>query len=149
MKDFLRKFKLLIEGKLPDYDEYLTVLNRKNELETEKAAREYHQSKKKITVPLVGFDSTSFEPTDTSARIGYLGQVDEFYEGILKDKLRGSIAEIRELLAGAVIDRSLPQNMTREQYDFLLRGMEAGLWKINDWAITLQGELRQKKDESI
>lgn len=100
----------------------------------------------KSPIPLAGFDSLDIEPSDTNERIAYAAQVDEFHESILKKKLYISIAEIRELLGKFVFDqRGLPHNMTRVEFDFFLRGMEAGLWKIHDWATRLQGELQELK----
>jgi hypothetical protein len=54
-----------------------------------------------------------------------------------------SIADIRELLSNIHVANGFPQNMQRNEYDFFLRGMEAFAWKINEWAISLQGERRE------
>ena len=142
--NFINKIKLLITGKLPDYDEYMRVTKALYE----ERKRSHHLQEQlgitELTLQVAGFDDLSHEPTDAKERMQYAARVGEFYEEVLKDKIRTSIAEIRETLAAVGTGGGLPQNMTRSEYDYLLRGMEAGLWKIHDWATILQGELKNK-----
>ncbi len=140
--------KLLIQGKLPDYNQYLkkaveleTAKKRIAELEGKLILREESQ---KMSIPIAGFDNFLIEPAEPDTRKAYAAQVDEFYNNILNAKIKISIGEIRQLLALASVSPGF-EHVPRNQYDFFLRGMEAGLWKINDWAQTLQGELREKQ----
>lgn len=148
MRNFIHKFALLVQGKLPDYNEYLiqtSALRKKiseYEIEISHLKRENTIVSKRTTVLVAGFDDLSTEPTDEKQRKIYATQVDEFYENILKQKVRVSIAEIREILSAIGYLQNIPNNMKRDQYDFFLRGMEAFAWKIHDWATTLQGEAR-------
>lgn len=92
---------------------------------------------------IAGFDSMDSEPTDEKARKDYVSEVDMFFESILGPKLKTVLGEVR-----ADFGRVIPQHeldglgMTREQYDWYLRGMEGMAWKIHDWCMTLQGERR-------
>lgn len=95
----------------------------------------------KPKLPVAGFDSTDCEPSDTVAREEYVKNVDFFYDAVMKDKLKTSIADIREMLSNVHVANGL--NMQRGEYDFFLRGMETFAWKMNEWATTLQGERRQ------
>lgn len=141
---FIQKIKLLIFGQLPDYDEYMKVSKALFEERKRVRALQEQLGLTELEIPISGFDDLSHEPTDEKERVQYAGRVSEFYDDILKDKIRTSIAEIREMIAAVGISAGLPQNMTRSEYDYLLRGMEASLWKIHDWATILQGELKNK-----
>lgn len=135
-----------------DYTEYLLRVNTlSNELAHAKErinslSRQLEEKTKNQSnlIFVSGFDDLSHEPTDAKERERYASEVSDFYERTLKAKIRTSIAEVRESLAALSIGVGLPQNMTREQYDFTLRGMEAGFWKIHEWATILQGELKNK-----
>lgn len=149
---FTQKIKSFFEVKPEDYTtNALLIRDLTSQLREandrvrylEALGRENLEKQSKL-IFVAGFDDLSHEPTDTEARKKYAAQVSEFYEDVLKAKIRTSIAEIRESLAAVGTGVGLPQNMTRTEYDFLLRGMEAGLWKIHDWATLLQGELRNK-----
>lgn len=146
MKTFFKKLYLLIEGKLPDYDEYLSIVTKLKESNEELLSLYVAQKneKNKISIPVSGFDDLMHEPSDTKERQQYAMRVSEFYDDILSQKIYTSISEIRQLLATVGVEVGLPQNMTRNEYDFFLRGMEAGLWKVHDWATILQGELKNK-----
>lgn len=140
--------KLLIQGKLPDYNEYLkkavdleVAKKRIAELEDRLILKE---AAHKMRIPIAGFDNMDLEPTDEKERISYAAQVDEFYQNILKDKIYTSIGDIRQLLALASKSPGF-EGVPRNEYDFFLRGMEAGLWKISDWVEGLQAELASKK----
>lgn len=98
---------------------------------------------KKKDIPVAGFDNTDAEPVDSDKRKAYVTEVDIFYDFALKDKLKTSIADIREMLSNIHVARGFPQNMQRNEYDFFLRGMEAMAWKMDEWAITCQGERRE------
>lgn len=150
--EFIKKIKSFFEAKPEDYTgsallirQLTTDLRAANERvrELERLIRE-NTEKQTNMIYVAGFDDLSHEPTDAAERKKYAAQVSEFYEDVLKAKIRTSIAEIREMLAAVGTGVGLPNNMTRSEYDFLLRGMEAGLWKIHDWAIILQGELKNK-----
>ena len=99
---------------------------------------------KKIGVPVAGFDSTDDEPTDPVARQEYVKNVDFFMDEVLNNKLKCSIADIREMLSNIGVAQGLPQNMQRNEYDFFLRGMEAFAWKMHEWATRIQGERRSQ-----
>ena len=148
MRNFIRKFILLCQGSLPDYNEYLIQTSELRKRIGEYEVELSHLKKqvtivgKQTTIPVAGFDDLSIEPTDEKQRKIYAARVDEFYEDILKKKIQVSIAEVRELLSAVGYTHNLPPNMTRDQYDFFLRGIEAFAWKIHEWATTLQGELR-------
>jgi hypothetical protein len=154
MKNFFKKLILLITGKLPDYNEYMvrtsglaTQLKEAND-RVRFLEGQLKENTERLGMPKIyvsGFDSLAHEPSDTKERLVYASQVTEFYEQILREKIRVSIAEIRESLAAVGPGHGLPPNMTRTEYDFLLRGMEAGLWKIHDWAIMLEAELKNKE----
>ncbi len=140
--------KLLIQGKLPDYNEYLkkavdleVAKKRITELEDRLILKE---AAHKMRIPIAGFDNMDLEPTDDKERTSYAAQVDEFYQNILKDKIYTSIGDIRQLLALASKSPGF-EGVPRSEYDFFLRGMEAGLLKIVDWVEVLQGELASKK----
>lgn len=144
-----QKIKLLIQGKLPDYNEYLQVASELQlarqkifDLEMEKLHRE--KSKRGDKIQVAGFDNMDLEPTDEKERVSYAAQVDEFYQNILRDKIYTSIGDIRQLLSLASASPGF-ERVPRAQYDFFLRGMEAGLWKIVDWVEGLQAELASKK----
>lgn len=143
MKNIIRKLWLLLEGKLPDYNDYLELRAKRLDdgrhiAELEKRIEQYCR-----LVKVAGFDDLSHEPTGKKEREQYAGRVAEFHQDILGVKLRTSVAEIREMLAAVGRPPEL-HHMTREQYDFFLRGMEAGMWKIHDWATLLEGELKNK-----
>lgn len=148
MRNFIQKFILLIQGKLPNYTEYLIQTNeyRKkiSEYQTELNVLRLEKAigVKKNTVLVAGFDDLTTEPTDEKERKIYAARVDEFYEDILKKKVRVSVAEIREILSAIGYLQNIPNNMKRDQYDFFLRGMEAFAWKIHEWATILQGDAR-------
>lgn len=153
MKNFLHKFILLIQGKLPDYNEYvIRVRSMSSQLQdSNDRIRQLEgmmkENTERVGMPKIyvsGFDNLNHEPSDPKERIEYASRVSNFHDEVLREKLRVSIAEIREMLAAVGTGAGLPLNMTRTEYDFLLRGMEAGMWKIHDWAVTLQGELRSK-----
>lgn len=145
MKNFFKKLILLIRGQLPDYNEYANVTKALYDERKRVRALQEQLGITELDLQVSGFDDLSHEPTDAKERMQYAARVSEFYEEILKNKIRTSIAEIRESLAAVGTGFGLPQNMTRTEYDFLLRGMEAGLWKIHDWATLLQGELKNKE----
>jgi len=104
---------------------------------------------KKLTIPVLGFDSMDGEPTDTNDRRGYVERVDEFYTDILQGKLKDSIGQVRELYGSALMEGNL--GIPRSEYDWFVRGIEAGLFKINEWCVTLQAErnsvLQDKENE--
>jgi hypothetical protein len=155
MTKFFKKLILLIRGQLPDYTEYVV---RVNSLSTQlRASNErvryleglLKENIERIGMPKIyvsGFDGVEPEPSDPKERRMYAGRVSSFYEEILREKIRVSIADIRQALAAVGTGFGLPQNMTRTEYDFLLRGMEAGLWKIHDWVVVLEGELKNKEE---
>lgn len=118
------------------------LYKKEKELQFQKEINEILSKRSKI-VTVVGFDDNDAEPNDLAKRIEYVKEVDVFYDNILKKKLTTSIADIRELLSNIHVANGFPQNMQRDQYDYFLRGMEAFAWKINEWAINLQGERRQ------
>lgn len=89
-------------------------------------------------IPVSGFDELSSEPSDTKERAEYVDQVSAFYLNIFRDKLRDVIAVTRHSLAQA--NNHLEYNLTREQYDYLLRGMESQCWAFDEWCQTLMGE---------
>lgn len=149
MLDIFRKGKLLIQGKLPDYDEFLMLVKENSQLKKIKFQHEeqiklLQGTRKENMVPVAGFDDLSHEPIDSKERMRYAGSVSDFYDSILKVKIRTSVAEIRELLSNVGFIEGVPHNINRNQYDFFLRGMEAGLWKISQWAEMLQAELKDK-----
>lgn len=115
---------------------------KEKELSFQKEINKILQDRSRI-VTVVGFDDNESEPIDPAKRVEYIKDVDIFYDNILKKKLTTSIADIRELLSNIHVANGFPQNMQRNEYDFFLRGMEAFAWKINEWAINLQGERRQ------
>lgn len=126
-----------------DYQNLKSELNLKEkELSLQKEINQILVDKHKI-VTVIGFDDNESEPYDPVVREGYVKEVDIFYENILKKKLITSIADIRDLLSNIHVANNFPQNMQRNEYDFFLRGMESFAWKINEWAITLQGERRE------
>lgn len=98
-------------------------------------------------VPIAGFDSLECEPTDSIARKSYIGEVDVFFESILKDKLRVTVGEIRNELAKLNSQSAHELGLTRLEYDSFMRGMEAMAWKMHDWCVTLQGERREVLQE--
>lgn len=106
-----------------------------------------NQKQRDFLVPIAGFDSLEIEPLDQKERLRYAGMVSEFHDTILKAKIRTSVAEVRELLSNVGFTEGVPMNMSRDQYDFFLRGIEAGLWKIHEWASGLQAELKQNKSD--
>jgi len=154
MKEIFRKFILLIQGKLPDYDEFLRVsleLHQQKEgaMDLLSELRVLQAKNKREAIRVPGFDDMSHEPTDEKQRKEYAARVTEFNTDILKPKIKTSIAEVRELLSSVGYISGMPPNMSREQYDFFLRGMEAMGWKIHDWAATLEAELRGKDEDGI
>ena len=103
------------------------------------------QKNKKREVPVAGFDDLSAEPQDTKERRQYCADVQVFYDNILHSKIKNAVAETRHLLSNVNKDENMPSNMSRSEYDFFVRGMEAGFWAINDWAVRLSGELQENK----
>lgn len=101
----------------------------------------------KPTIPTVGFDDTHVEPQDTKSRRQYCADVKVFYDNILNSKIKNAVAETRHLLSNVRMDENMPSHMTRSEYDYFVRGMEAGFWAINDWAIHLSGELQENNYE--
>lgn len=102
---------------------------------------EWQLNFKKHSIPVVGFDEISNEPSDTKARRQYCADVKIFHDNILQSKIKGAIAETRNLLSNMSIDSGMPKDIPRAEYDAFLRGMEAGFWSINDWAERLSAEL--------
>lgn len=90
--------------------------------------------------PVAGFDSLNFEPTDTASRREMANEISMCYETYLEDKFKGSIGEIRQLLSAAHPEVGMPTNMTRAEYDWFVRGMEAGILKIDRWCTLMQSE---------
>jgi hypothetical protein len=154
MKKLFRNIRSSLRGDVVNHDEHLAVLREMYEWKDraqylEGLRREDAELAKRNVIPVAGFDNLAHEPTDAKERVAYAARVGSFYDDVLRDKVRTSIAEIRELLSSGSMVAGL-HNMERGQYDSFLRGMEAGLWKIHEWAITLQGELRnENQDGSI
>lgn len=148
MKIFFTKLLLLFRNKLPDYNEYaktgMALLDARKKIKLLEQENTFLKSTQ-LAIPVAGFDVSDIEPLDEKDRGRYAGRVSEFFDDILKNKLRKSISEIRQTLANVGIEPNIPANMKREHYDSFLRGMEASLWSIHDWAITLQGELKDKQ----
>ena len=94
----------------------------------------------KLSIPVAGLDTTDLEPTDDTKRKEYCIEVDNFFEFILRDKLKTSIADIRGLLSNVGMQEGIPINMPRSEYDSFLRGMEASMWKLYDWCLLMQSE---------
>lgn len=145
MKQFLIKLLLLFKGELPDYNEILVL--KAELIAVRKQLRDAlienaKIGKDKMVIPVSGFDNLDIEPLDEKERLRYAGRVDEFYQDILRPKIQVQIAEIRRLIANVGYESYIPPNISRDEYDHFLRGMEASLWGINDWATTLQGELK-------
>jgi len=156
MYSFLRKLKLLFTEDIIDVQNRIKLTNDILRLRAEIHAqdRELYDARAKATflsrksIPIAGFDELYPEPFDPKERRKYAANVAEFHEEVLKTKIRMSVGEIRGLLAnvGAMpgFSEGFPTGVvTRDQYDFFLRGMEAGLWKINDWAESLSAELKE------
>jgi hypothetical protein len=144
----IKKLKLLLQGKLPDFNDYLSTIEQLSQAQATinllKIQLEQKALMQSNIAPIIsGFDSNIHEPSDAAERKIYASRVDEFFEDILKDKIKVSIGEVRELLASP--NKFTPiSEIERSEYDFFLRGMEAGLWKIHEWATVLQGELKNK-----
>lgn len=96
---------------------------------------------------IAGFDDTECEPTDEKERKAYISEVDAFFESVLGPKLKVSIAEVRQQLGYLDSKAAHELGLTREQYDYALRGMEAMAWKIHEWAVGLQAERRSNLQE--
>jgi len=128
---------------LKDTQDYVNEL--KEELSQQKQINKViTDSKSRYSiVTVVGFDDNECEPSDPAKRAEYVKEVDIFYDNILKKKLTTSIADLRDMLSNIHVANGFPQNMQRNEYDFFLRGMEAMAWKMNEWAVTLQGERRE------
>jgi len=150
----IQKIRLVISGDVVSNADHLATFNEMLEWKDrakylEGLRREDAELAKRNSVPVAGFDDLSHEPIDAKERVAYAARVGSFHEDILRDKVRTSVAEIRELLASGSMVAGL-HTMKRSEYDAFLRGMEAGLWKIHEWATTLQGELRnENQDGSI
>jgi hypothetical protein len=97
------------------------------------------QKRERKAIPVAGFDDLQHEPTDANNRSGYVERVDEFYTDVLQKKLYTAIAEIRELYGNVYMDAQ-GMGITRAEYDWFVRGMEAGMFKIDEWCRTLQSE---------
>lgn len=128
-----------------------TIKNLEQQLKAEKLRSQLYkmnieQSRKKDPITLVaGFDSTEVEPQDAKERLEYCEQVFIFYENILKEKLRAQIAKIRQDLA--LIQGQEAYGLSRDQYDFLLRGMEAQCWALDEWCQLRAAERRSVLSE--
>lgn len=127
-----------LSGKYIDLDSHNAILDAVRSQHKEDIAEIRSIAKRKIQIPVAGFDSIDNEPTDTKTRASYCERVDSFYEDILKDKLYTSIAEVRELYGDINIRGGL--NLDRESYDWFVRGLESGLFKINEWCVLLSAE---------
>ena len=129
----------------------LETIRKDNEIETlRKLNVVLSKPGKKIQpsiVTVVGFDDNECEPIEPVARSEYVKDVDYFQDKILKDKLKATIANIREMLSNIHIAQGMPPSMTRVEYDAYLRGMESMAWKMDEWATTLQGERRENLQE--
>jgi len=124
-----------------DYNKLVILFNTEKDINKilSKPAKKAQPS----IVTVVGFDDNECEPTDPVARSEYVKDVDYFQDKILKNKLKATIANIREMLANIHIAQGMPPTMTRLEYDTYLRGMESMAWKMDEWATTLQGERRE------
>jgi hypothetical protein len=94
-------------------------------------------------IPVSGFDDLEVEPITGKKRQKYIADVTTFFDNILHRKIKSSIAEIRGLLSNIGRQEGTPLSMSRVEYDMFLRGMEASLWKMHDWAINLDAERKQ------
>ena len=142
--------RTLINGDVTRYDELyrqhlaLTLEHEALKVRHEDVVRRLqHTATTHKDVPLAGFDDLTVEPRFGETRQAYIGMVGEFFETVLHTKLKVSIAEIRDLLSNIGRQEGTPLHLSRTEYDFFLRGMEAGLWKIHDWCTNLQAERRQ------
>lgn len=93
--------------------------------------------------PIAGFDDLQSEPLKPKDRAQYIADVTLFFENIFHNKLKNTVAEVRELLSNIGRHEGTPLNMSRVEYDMFLRGMEAMCWKIIDWAQNLDAESKQ------
>jgi len=154
LKSFFEKIRLIKKGDIVSHDTHLATVRELYEwkdkaLLLERLRREDAERARRNSIPVAGFDDLAHEPIDAKERVAYAARVGSFHEDILRDKVRTSVAEIRELLASGSMVAGL-HTMERSEYDAFLRGMEAGMWKIHEWAVVLQGELRnENQDGSI
>lgn len=79
------------------------------------------------------------EPNDSKERSEYVGLVSNFYQGILEAKLRHMIAVIREE-QDTIFIGSVPEGMTRAEYDLVLKGTSNGFKLLMEWGELLSGE---------
>lgn len=154
LKSFWEKVRLVYRGDIYNHNDYMALFNELIETRDkvrylEGLRREDAERAKRNSIPVAGFDNLAHEPIDAKERVAYAARVGSFHDDILRNKIRTSVAEIRELLAAGSMVAGL-HTMERSEYDAFLRGMEAGLWKVHEWAVTLQGELRnENQDGSI
>jgi len=114
---------------------------RANQAALQQALQDERNKTRGIPLRLIsGIDDTEVEPSDTKEREEYTAQVQLFYDNILDAKLRSSIARVRQQLAQ--VGGQGQYEMTREQFDHFLRGMEAMAWSLREWCETLSAERR-------
>lgn len=91
-------------------------------------------------VPVAGFDSMDSEPADYEQRRSYVNTMVEAYRVGVKDKLKTTVAETRKLLSNMSTEPGVPDSMSRSEYDYFVRGMEAMAIKMNSWFTLLESE---------
>lgn len=132
------------EGRTVDYNAHLALINQNTQLSTYVKQLEKQIAAKRraefLSIPIDPFDSFEDEPGTGDERKRYVAEVDDFYERILKKKIGSSVGRIRQLLASPVQEYATTDRL---EYDAFVRGMEAGLWKIHDWATVIQAENRE------
>lgn len=97
--------------------------------------------KQRFNVGIPGVSIFSGEPLDEKNREAFVGDVHIFFDEILKKKIENLVAEVRQELAS--ITSGSQYGITRNDYDWFLRGTENALWKLYEWGETLSGEHQQ------
>lgn len=130
----LQQAKLIIQSQQVHIQRLESKNNRYNKLVEE--------------IPIAGFDSLNSEPRDQEVRKQFINEVVYAYDNYFEKKFRETIGEVRELLSAANTESGLPQNMTRAEYDWFVRGIEAGIWKIDTWCNLLRSERSQQLQDN-
>lgn len=89
-------------------------------------------------VKVIAANIGDVEPTDQKARKDYVAQATNFYDAILEEKLLQMIAQVRE--QEDTIFTEIPAGMTRNEYDYVLKGTSNAFKTLMDWGESMKAE---------
>lgn len=136
-------YRLILESREASYTKRVAELVR--EIEVLKAERMGDDYSKRKAVRLMEVSIADPIPSDEESRKRYVREVATFYSDIFEKKIMQMISFVREELDwSGLTDQNHPAShlngMTREQYDWLMRGTSNSFKLLLDWGKDMQSE---------